>query len=437
MAEVIIMPKLGFNMDEGQLVKWYRRVGDTVTKGEVLFEINTDKTTMPVEATMTGVLLKVMLEEGAFADVFTPIAVIGQAGENPDIILAGCGGDVPVAPVPEAATSVAGSSVMPVAVNTGDLKLTPKARKLVRDEGIDPASLAHIQGSGYRGGITASDIKASPLARKIAERDGIDLAAVQGSGAGGKVMKADLASAITVQNGTGTDEKKIRSVTPYKGVRKVIGERLAHSMAEAPHVYFTASVDMTQLIAFRTQIGASGEKVAVSDLLILAASKTLQKYPEVNVSLVDDSVICYQSTNVGIAVAGDNGLIVPVVKNVQEKTLLTIATETRDLVDRAKIGRLDPSEYTGGTFTISNLGPFGIENFTAIVNPPESAILAVSAVRKIPVVATDEQGADTIVIRPMMHIQLSVDHRVIDGLLAANFVQYFKGLLESPLRILM
>ncbi len=447
MAEVVIMPKLGFNMDEGQLVKWCKSVGDAVAKGEVLFEINTDKTTMPVEATMDGVLLKTMLDEGAFADVFTPIAVVGQAGEDPDAALAAHagGGSAPSAP---AAGSPAGSADAPAtaaaapaagAAAMGDLKLTPKAKKLVRDEGIDPASLAAIQGTGYRGGITARDIKASPLARKLAARDGVDLASVRGSGAGGKIMKADvLGAAAPAAPAAGTEEKKILSVAPYKGVRKVIGDRLAQSMAQAPHVYFTASVDTSGLTAFRAQLNEAGEgKVAVSDLLILAASRALQKYPDVNVSLVGDEVVCYKSTNVGLAVAGDNGLIVPVVKNVQEKSLSAIAVETRDLVARAKAGRLDPSEYTGGTFTISNLGPFGIENFTAIVNPPESAILAVSAVKKVPVVETDAEGNDTVAIRPMMHIQLSADHRLIDGLLAAQFVQYFKELLENPIRILM
>ena len=445
MAEVVIMPKLGFNMDEGQLVKWCKNVGDNVAKGEVLFEINTDKTTMPVEATMDGVLLKTMLEEGAFADVFTPIAVIGQAGEDADAALAvhagGTAGEsAPTATAAETSLPAAVPAASVSTVNTGDLKLTPKAKKLVNDEGIDPASLASIQGTGFRGGITAKDIKASPLARKIAERDGVDLASVQGTGAGGKVMKADVLAGVAagVPALAGTDEKKILSVTPYKGVRKVIGERLAQSMAAAPHVYFTSSVDTTKLTAFRAQLNASGEgKVAVSDLLVLAAARTLAKYPEVNVSLIGDEIVCYKSANVGIAVAGNNGLIVPVVKNVQEKPLSAIALETRDLVERAKEGRLDPSEYSGGTFTISNLGPFGIENFTAIVNPPESAILAVSAVKKTPVAATDEDGNDIVVIRPMMNIQLSVDHRVIDGLLAANFVKYFKELLENPIRILM
>ena len=447
MAEIIIMPKLGYNMDEGQLVKWCKSVGDSVAKGEVLFEINTDKTTMPVEAVSDGLLLKVMLGEGDYAPVFTPIAVMGQAGEDPDTALAAYagGGDIP-ASAPEATASEVAAPVAvpePAAVNMGDLKLTPKAKKLVRDQGLDPAALAAIQGTGFRGGITAKDIlaspsvKASPLARKAAERDGVDISSVQGTGVGGKIMQADVAKAAAVPT-PGTDEKKILSVSPYKGVRKVIGERLAQSASEAPHVYFTDSVDTTSLTAFRAQLNASGEsKVAVSDLLIMAASRTLRQYPDVNVSLVGDEVVCYKSTNVGIAVAGNSGLIVPVVKNVQEKHLTDVAAETRDLVERAKEGRLDPSEYSGGTFTISNLGPFGIENFTAIVNPPESAILAVSAVKKTPVVETDEEGNDTVVIRPMMNIQLSVDHRVIDGLLAARFVKYFKELLENPIRILM
>lgn len=449
MAEIIIMPKLGYNMDEGQLVKWRKNVGESVAKGEVLFEINTDKTIMPVESTMDGVLLKVMLAEGEYADVFTPIAVMGQAGEDPDAALAALSGGKTASAAETPASATAAVPATPAAsVNAGGLKLTPKAKKLVRDEGIAPASLVSVKGTGFRGGITAKDIKlspaakATPLAKKLAERHGVDIAAIQGTGPGGKAMKADVAAAIAAAAATpafaGREEKKVLSVTPYKGVRKVIGQRLAKSMDEAPHACFTDSVDTTGLTAFRARLNAAGDvKVAVSDLLILAASRALQKYPGVNSSLVGDEIVTYKSINVGIAVAGDNGLIVPVVKNVQEKSLSAIAAETRDLVERAKARRLDPSEYTGGTFSISNLGPFGIENFTAIVNPPESAILAVSTVRKVPVVVTDGNGNDTVVIRPMMNIQLSVDHRVIDGLLAANFVKHYKELLENPLRVLI
>lgn len=451
MAEVIIMPKLGFNMDEGELVSWGKKVGEEVKKGEVLFEINTDKTTMPVEATQDGVFLKTMLDEGQFADVFTPIAVVGAAGEDPDAALAAhaaaSGGAAP-APVP-AADAAPAASAAPAAAAAApvptDLKLTPKAKKLVKDEAIDPASLAEVKGTGYQGGITAKDIKASPLAKKVAERDGVDLASVQGSGAGGKVMRSDVegaaaagAKAPAAAPGMDALGKIVLATTPYKGVRKIIGERLAQSKFTAPHLYFTDSIDTTKFTAFRKQINESGEvKVAVSDLLIMAASKALKKYPGINVSLEGDQIITYASTNVGMAVAGDNGLIVPVVKNVQMKSLTDVAKESRDLVERAKVGKLAPDEFSGGTFTISNLGMFGIENFTAIINPPESAILAVSSVRKKAIVVTDEDGEDSIEIRPMMNIQLTVDHRLIDGLLAAQFVAYFKGLLEDPMRILM
>lgn len=451
MADIIIMPKLGYNMDEGQLVKWCKNVGEAVKKGEVLFEMNTDKTTMPVEATADGVLLKTMLEEGDYADVFTPIAVVGQAGEDPDAALAAYGGGsgafvapgeekAEEAPAAETAAPVAEEPAPAVEVNIKDLKLTPKAQKLVKDEGIDPASLVGIKGTGYRGGITAKDIKASPLARKIAEQKGVDLETVQGTGPAGKIMKADVEKAAETQAAApaGNDEMQIASVTPYKGVRKIIGEKLAQSKFTAPHLYFTDAVDTTKLTAFRAELNANSEvKIAVSDLLTMAACKALKKYPGINVSLQDEKIITYKSINVGTAVAGSNGLVVPVIKNVQTKSITDVATESRDLVGRALEGKLAPAEYSNGTFTISNLGMFGIGNFTAIINGTESAILSVSSVRKTPVVITDENGEDTIAIRPMMNIQLSVDHRVIDGLLASQFVEYMKELLENPVKILM
>ena len=221
-------------------------------------------------------------------------------------------------------------------------------------------------------------------------------------------------------------------------MRKIIGDRLSQSKFTAPHLYFTDSVDTTNLTAFRRMLNEQGEqKIAVSDLLIKAASRALTRFPGVNSALIGDEIVTYESTNVGMAVAGDNGLIVPVVKNAQSKTLTQIAAETRDLVARAKEGRLAPAEYSDGTFSLSNLGMFGIENFTAIINPPEAAILSVSSVRKKAVVITDENGEDQIAIRPMMNIQLSVDHRIIDGLLASRFVEYMKELLENPVRILM
>lgn len=446
MAEVICMPKLGFNMDEGQLVRWCKAVGEEVKKGEVLFEINTDKTTMPVEATGDGVLLKTMLGENEYADVFTPIAVVGAAGEDADAALAAYGDgaegeNAPAAPVEaESAAPVTIAAEEVPAVDVKDLKLTPKAKKLVKDEGIDPASLKEIKGTGFRGGITAKDIKASPLARKLAEKSGVDLAAVAGTGVNGKIMKADVekaASAAPTAAPVENPDKKILSSVPYKGVRKIIGDKLAESKFTAPHLYFTDAVDTTNMTAFRKQMNeVSDRKITVSDILVYAASKALQKFPGINSSLVDGNIVTYKSTNIGVAVAGDNGLIVPVIKNVQEKTLTAISEENRDLVDRAKEGHLKPEEYSGGTFSISNLGMFGIGNFTAIINPPEAAILSISSVRKTPVVI-EEDGEDKIEIRPMMNIQLSVDHRLIDGLLASQFVEYMKELLENPLKILL
>ncbi len=451
MAEVIIMPKLGFNMDEGELVKWHKQVGETVKKGEVLFEINTDKTTMPVEATADGTVLKIMLGEGEFADVFTPIAVVGNPGEDPDAAIAAAAGGAAPAAAPAAAEEAPAAAAAPAApaapaVDIKDLKLTPKAKKLIKDEGIDPASLAGIQGTGYQGGITAKDIKASPLARKIAEQKGVDLSTVQGTGAAGKIMKADVeaaaaaapaakpAAAAPAEN----PNLQVASVAPYKGVRKIIGEKLAHSKFTAPHLYFTDAVDTTAMTAFRKKLNETSEvKIAVSDLLTMAACKALKKYPGINVTLQDEKIITYKSINVGTAVAGDNGLVVPVIKNVQNKTLTDVAKESKDLVARAKEGKLAPEEYSEGTFSISNLGMFGIGNFTAIINAPEAAILSVSSVRKTPVVVTDENGEDVIAIRPMMNIQLTVDHRLIDGLLASQFVEYMKELLEDPIKILM
>ena len=231
---------------------------------------------------------------------------------------------------------------------------------------------------------------------------------------------------------------RIAEEIPYRGIRRVIGERMSQSKREVPHAYFSDAADTGKLTALRSLINEKGEyRVSLSDLLIVAVGKALQKYPLMNVSLQGDRIIRYESVNIGTAVAGEAGLIVPVVKNVQEKSLRQIAAETRELFSRAQKGRLQPEEYSEGTFTVSNLGMAGIEDFCAIVNPPEAGILAVSAIRKKPVVVTGEDGDDRIEIRPMMKIRLSVDHRVVDGMLAAQFVYEIKRLLEEPTLLLL
>ena len=425
MAKIVIMPKLGYTQDEGELIQWYKAEGETVKKGEPFFEVQTDKTVIRVDATEDGTVLKLLAEPGTVMPVFTPIAVIGRPGEDPGEALK--------------SEKTDGDAVTQAEKNGAEeepVRMTPRARRFAAEQGLDLKEIAGIKGTGYEGGITERDIKASPLARKMAPDLGIDLRTVQGTGAQGKIRKADILRAVSAAG-----EKpglRIAEENPYRGIRRVIGERMSQSKREVPHACFSDAADTGKLTALRSLINEKGEyRVSLSDLLIVAVGKALQKYPLMNVSLQGDRIIRYESVNIGTAVAGEAGLIVPVVKNVQEKSLRQIAAETRELFSRAQKGRLRPEEYSEGTFTVSNLGMTGIEDFCAIVNPPEAGILAVSAIRKKPVVVTGEDGDDRIEIRPMMKIRLSVDHRVVDGMLAAQFVYEIKRLLEEPTLLLL
>ncbi len=425
MAKIVIMPKLGYTQDEGELIQWYKAEGETVKKGEPFFEVQTDKTVIRVDATEDGTVLKLLAEPGTVMPVFTPIAVIGRPGEDPGEALK--------------SEKTDGDAVTQAEKNGADeepVRMTPRARRFAAEQRLDLKEIAGIKGTGYEGGITERDIKASPLARKMAPDLGIDLRTVQGTGAQGKIRKADILRAVSAAG-----EKpglRIAEEIPCRGIRRVIGERMSQSKREVPHAYFSDAVDTGKLTALRSLINEKGEyRVSLSDLLIVAVGKALQKYPLMNVSLQGDRIIRYESVNIGTAVAGEAGLIVPVVKNVQEKSLRQIAAETRELFSRAQKGRLRPEEYSEGTFTVSNLGMTGIEDFCAIVNPPEAGILAVSAIRKKPVVVTGEDGDDRIEIRPMMKIRLSGDHRVVDGMLAAQFVYEIKRLLEEPTLLLL
>ena len=434
MATVIIMPKLGYTQEEGRLMAWLKRPGEAVKKGEPFFEVQTDKSVITVEATTEGTVLKLAVEPDTTVPVFTPLAVVGEVGEDAEAALRSHVTDVAADAAAEPAFGAPESG--PTPAEPEKLRLTPKARRLVREEGYDPASLAAIRGTGYEGGVTAKDILASPLARRIAQQEGVDLRSVRGSGARGKIMRDDVLGAL--QAAAGSPDKRVAESVPYAGVRRIIGERLSASMFTAPHLYFGETVDTEKLSAFRALVNAeSGYHVSMSDLLIAAAAKALQRYPALNSSLEGDRIVRYESINIGTAVAGEAGLVVPVVKNVQEKSLREIAGETRELFERAQQGRLRPEEYRGGTFSISNLGMVGIEDFTAIINPPEVAILAVSSIRRKPAAVTDAAGQERLEIRPLMNIRLSVDHRVIDGKLAAQFVGCLKHILEEPTLLLL
>lgn len=343
------------------------------------------------------------------------------------------------------------------------MKITPRARRVAAENGLSLDGIV-IQGTGWDGGICEQDIldylasnkvRVTPVARAMAADAGIDPADITGTGVGGKIQKGDVekvlaartsaqpaaAEAAATESGGvkfTEDGKEILEEVPYAGVRKVIGDRLAESKFTAPHLYFTQKVNVEKLLDIRKQVNAVQEKkTSVTDYIARAVVMALQKYPDMNASLMGDTIVKYRSINLGIAVASPTGLIVPNLKDAQNMSVVEISKASAPLFDKAREGRLGVREYSGGTFTISNLGMFGIENFTAIINPPEVGILAVSATKDEPVVVVNETGGKEVAIKPMMNIQLTVDHRLIDGLLAAQFVMEVKALLEEPIRLLV
>jgi len=483
MATSIIMPKAGMAMEEGTIVKWLKAEGEPVEKGEPLLEILTDKVNMEIEAQASGILLKILKREGEVVPVTQVIGYIGEPGEIPEEnagpaaeemtgvarALEGGPEDAPAA-VSQAdradASAVSGSLPAEGASMAGTpagsgfpgkIAATPAARRIARERNID---LSKVKATGRHGEVKAGDVLAhkgvliSPLARRAAEESGIDPSTITGSGYRGKVLMQDVASRLSMGGpgpdaagqvsaparpitiGITADGKEIAEETPYKGVRKVIGDRMVESKFTAPHVYFTQKVDAEKLLDLRSQVNEAQErKTSVNDYILKAAVIALQKYPELNASLIGDKIYKYGNVNIGLAVAAPGGLIVPVVKNAHRMSVLEISKEAGILVEKARAGKLMPDDYTGGTFTVSNLGMFGIENFTAIINPPEAGILAVSAIKDEAAVVRDAGGNKTIAIKPMMNITLTVDHRIVDGLLAAQFVTEIKRLLEHPIEL--
>ena len=367
------------------------------------------------------------------------------------------------AAVAEQAEAPAEAKTPAAAPKTADgvIKITPRARRVAAENDLAVEDLA-IEGTGWQGGICEKDIleylasnkvKATPVAAAMAKAEGIDLEDIRGTGVNGKVMKEDVEKVIAAAKkavaaaedqapaGAGEitpDGKEIGEKVPYAGVRKVIGDRLAESKFTAPHLYFTQKVNMEDVLALRKKVNeVQDKKTSVTDFIAKAVIMTLKKYPEMNSSLVGETIERYKSINLGIAVASPTGLIVPNIKNSQDMSVVEISKASTPLFDKARAGKLAVDEYAGGTFTISNLGMFGIENFTAIINPPEVGILSISSTKDEPFVVTKEDGTKEIQIKPMMNIQLTVDHRIIDGLLAAQFVTNVKNLLENPISLMV
>lgn len=404
------MPRLSDTMTEGVVAKWHKNVGDPVKEGDLLAEIETDKATMEFESFQEGVLLYIGVEEGKTAPVDSILAILGAKGEDVSALLRE-GKNSSVEAAPEEAKNSSMSQTT---------------------EQTDTAE--HASGTAQDG----SRLKASPLARKMALDKGLDLHSLKGSGEGGRIVKRDLESVQAPENkgshSVTTQPSGIESYedVPLSSMRKTIARRLAESKFSAPHFYLTVEIAMDQVVRERKRINeAMGAKVSVNDFVIKAAALGLLKHPKVNSSWLGDRIRLNHHVHIGVAVAVDEGLLVPVVRFADRKGLSGISDEVRDLAGRARDRKLQPSDWEGSTFTISNLGMFGIEEFTAIINPPDACILAVGAVREVPVVV---DGALTVGQR--MKVTLSCDHRVVDGATGAAFLQTLSSLLEQPLSML-
>jgi len=405
MAKYIIMPKLGFNMETGIVAKWIKQEGDFIKEQEVIFEVETDKTVMEVEAQTSGVLRKILVTEGEEVPVTLPIAIIGEKDEDISQMIEEANQKLQKKSIAEFPKEE--KTVLPVADKNLDIgfkpdhfkKISPRARKKAGELGINIDLI----------------VSSSPDER-ISEKDVIIY----------YQKHQDKVSPIKAES-----EKKI----PYTGMRKIIGDRLSASKFTAPHIYFTVSIDMTQLTDLLKKYNHGSEKrISINDLIIFAVAKVLSEQPAINCSLINEEIVYHKAVHVGVAVALEEGLIVPVVKNANQKSVLQISNEVKELVKFAREGKLMPEDYQGGTITVSNLGMYGIEHFTAIINPPEAAILAVGAIKRMPTVNEEEEK---IVIRSMMKVTLSVDHRLVDGSMAVKFLKQVKYYLEFPERFIL
>ncbi len=379
MIKEIIMPKLGQTVEESIVGKWMKNEGDNVEKGDVLLEVTTDKATLEVESFAKGVLRKIIHKEG---DVVPVLAIIGYTASSMDE-------ELPENP-PE--------------------QLHEEEKKEEETPVAEPVSEVRI--------------KISPLAKRLAKEKGVDITKISGTGPGGRIVKED----VLAFGGTAVGEKIVAKTIPVKGMRKVIAERLQKSFQTIPHFYLSTEIDMTECVKARTE---KSPKPAFNDIIIKASALAISENPGVNSSFKGDSIEIIGDINIGLAVAVDDGLVVPVIRNADKLAISDISKKRDELVKKARGGKLVPSDYEGGTFTISNLGMFEIDNFSAIINPPQSAILAIGRIKQKPVIIDGNIG-----IRSMMQVTASFDHRCIDGALGAKFLQKVKGYLENPKDIL-
>jgi len=425
MATKVHMEALSPTMEEGRLVKWNKKEGDAVKSGETLAEVETDKAVMELVARADGQLLKVVVQEGTTVPVGNIVAWIGKPGEKVD----GDGAGAPAKPAGGVQRETANVAAPPAPAPKPPPQPVPQPAAAPAD---------------------ATRVKASPLARRMAQDAGVDLKLVQGSGPGGRVIKRDVesaparpaaAGAATTYPASRVPSPVVRTGVPYEDVplsqiRKTIAKRLAASIGPIPHFFLTTEIDMERAAdareAINKQLGEQGGKISFNDIIIKAVALALMQHRACNAWFQDDHIRYWNEVHVGMAVAIEDGLITPVIRNADQKSLREISAESRELAGRARNRRLKPEEYTGGTFSVSNLGMFDIEHFTAVINPPEAGIIAIGSIVPQAVAA-----GDTVSVRRRMKLTMSCDHRVIDGATGAAFLRTLKQMLENPLAMLL
>jgi pyruvate dehydrogenase E2 component (dihydrolipoamide acetyltransferase) len=470
MASQVIMPKLSPTMEEGQLSRWLKKEGDKVSMGEPLAEIDTDKATMEMQALANGVLRKILIKEGESAPLGQLIAIIAEPDEDISSLLSRAPVKAQPAPAPAEAPKPSAEATPQATPATAEASkpstgATQQPTQPAREAAIPPPPTQAVaaEGNGSQGAGTASQAPAgrlivSPLAARMAAEAGIDLRSLNGSGPGGRIIKRDIEAAVSQPKGAPSvtaspaplnfpravesktfQQAAIAAASPYRDepiseIRRIIARRLVTSLGPVPHFFLTTEIEMDRAAEMRRGINSLDPelKISINDIVIKVAAAALIQHPAVNASFQEKAIRYYERADIGVAVAIEEGLITPVIRSADGKSLSEIAQEVRALAEKARSRKLRPEEYTGASFSISNLGMFGIDEFTAVINPPEGGILAVGAMTPKPVVRDNE-----IVIRQIMRATMSCDHRVIDGATGAKFLQTFKKILENPLYLVV
>ncbi|TGL36583.1 pyruvate dehydrogenase complex dihydrolipoamide acetyltransferase [Leptospira koniambonensis] len=439
MAKISEMTQLSPTMSEGVLVKWLKKKGDSVAPGEILAEVETDKAVMEMEAFDAGVILEILAQEGAKLPVGAPVAIIGKAGEDITSLLSEAKSRSSAISTPTTSSSPA--PVAPPSPATAPKKTEPVVSSTPEPVEEAPAPKESSISRGLSSSALEGRVKASPLAKRLAEESGIDLSKVRGSGPDGRIVKRDIENGISAFSASGispfageiVQEEKL----PISGMRKTIASRLVHSKTHQPHFYLDMEIDADALVHlrenFNSDLKESGEeiKLSINDFIIRASALALLKVPEVNSSWREDHILKHGRVDIGVAVSIEGGLITPYVRNADKRSVLEIGRTVKELASRARERKLKPEEFSDGTFTVSNLGMFGVNRFAAVINEPEAAILAVGNVVSKPVIKNGN-----IVPGKTLSVCLSCDHRVVDGAVGAGWLEVFRNFLEHPLRLL-